>query len=78
MTDITQEKRKLLRLAHKVPVEFRVLDNQQVLIPGVDQQRGQTLIIVTHDPTIGDLCDRIVQMQDGMIVSTDELEMVVG
>ncbi|MCA9395081.1 MAG: PilZ domain-containing protein [Candidatus Omnitrophica bacterium] len=47
MTDITQEKRKLLRLAHKVPVEFRVLDNQQVLIPGVDQQRGQTRNVST-------------------------------
>ncbi len=42
MTDVTTEKRKLLRLANKLPVEFRVLDNQQVLIPGVDQQRGKT------------------------------------
>lgn len=42
MTDVTAEKRKLLRLANKVPVDFRVLDNQQVLIPGVDRQRGQT------------------------------------
>ena len=42
MTDVTAEKRKFLRLAHRVPVEFRVLDQQQVLIPGVDEQRGHT------------------------------------
>lgn len=33
----------------------------------LNRQRGQTLVIVTHDPTIGDLCDRIVRMQDGLI-----------
>jgi putative ABC transport system ATP-binding protein len=34
----------------------------------LNRQRGQTLVIVTHDPGIGDLCDRIVRMQDGLIV----------
>lgn len=42
MTDTTSEKRKLLRVAHKLPVEFKVLDTQQVLIPGVELQRGFT------------------------------------
>jgi len=34
----------------------------------LNQQRGQTLVIVTHDAHIGELCDRIVRMQDGQIV----------
>lgn len=42
------------------------------LMRDLNQQRGQTLIIVTHDPTIGDLCDRIVHMQDGQIVVNGE------
>ena len=38
------------------------------LMRDLNQRRGQTLVIVTHDPAIGDLCDRIVRMQDGLIV----------
>ena len=38
------------------------------LMRQLNREHGQTLVIVTHDPTIGGLCDRIVQMQDGLIV----------
>jgi len=34
----------------------------------LNKERGQTLVIVTHDPHIGELCDRIVRMQDGQII----------
>jgi putative ABC transport system ATP-binding protein len=44
----------------------------------LNRQRGQTLVIVTHDPTIGDLCDRIVRMQDGLIVDQGEHDKVTG
>jgi ABC-type lipoprotein export system ATPase subunit len=44
----------------------------------LNRQRGQTLVIVTHDPTIGDLCDRIVRMQDGLIVDQGEREQVTS
>ena len=30
--------------------------------------QGLTLVIVTHDAVIGELCDRIVKMRDGLIV----------
>ena len=31
------------------------------------KESGKTLIIVTHDPSIAERCDRIVQMTDGRI-----------
>jgi putative ABC transport system ATP-binding protein len=48
------------------------------LMRDLNRQRGQTLVIVTHDPGIGDLCDRIVRMQDGLIVDQGEHDKVTG
>ena len=42
------------------------------LMRALNQQRGQTFIVVTHDAAIGALCDRIIHMQDGLIVPTTE------
>jgi ABC-type lipoprotein export system ATPase subunit len=42
------------------------------LMRSLNQQRGQTFIIVTHDAAIGNLCDRIIHMQDGLIAPTTE------
>lgn len=30
--------------------------------------RGTTLVVVTHDPTVADICRRVVKLRDGMIV----------
>ena len=38
------------------------------LMRSLNRERGQTLVIVTHDLDIGNLCDRIVRMRDGLIV----------
>jgi ABC-type lipoprotein export system ATPase subunit len=38
------------------------------LMRSLNRTRGQTFIVVTHDPEIGNACDRIVQMMDGRIV----------
>lgn len=38
------------------------------LMRTLNRTRGQTLVIVTHDAVIGELCDRIVKMRDGLIV----------
>ncbi len=37
------------------------------LMRQLNRERGQTVVIVTHDPDIGELCDRIVRMRDGLI-----------
>ena len=33
-----------------------------------NRRNNLTFVIVTHDPGIGDRCDRIVRMRDGRIV----------
>jgi putative ABC transport system ATP-binding protein len=30
-------------------------------------ERGQTLVLVTHDPEVGGTCDRIIHMRDGVV-----------
>jgi putative ABC transport system ATP-binding protein len=47
------------------------------LMRQLNQQRGQTLVIVTHDPQIGKLCDRIIRMQDGQIAGREDEALVV-
>ena len=37
----------------------------------LNQERGQTIILVTHDPEVGAACDRVVLMRDGSIVGTE-------
>lgn len=41
------------------------------LLRALNIQVGLTLVVVTHDPGVGALCDRIVRMQDGSIVGDD-------
>lgn len=38
------------------------------LLRGLNQELGQTLVIVTHNREVGELCDRIVRMRDGLIL----------
>jgi putative ABC transport system ATP-binding protein len=43
----------------------------------LNRQRGQTIILVTHDPEVGTACDRVVEMRDGLIVG-DEHRAAIG
>ncbi len=38
------------------------------LMRSLNQEQGQTFVIVTHDAAIGDSCDRVIRMQDGEVV----------
>jgi lipoprotein-releasing system ATP-binding protein len=38
------------------------------LLRAVNQRRGTTFLIVTHDPRLADRCDRIIELVDGRIV----------
>ena len=37
----------------------------------LNKERGQTIVLVTHDPEVGAACDRIVSMRDGLIVGSE-------
>jgi ABC-type lipoprotein export system ATPase subunit len=41
------------------------------LMRELNQTRGVTFVIVTHDPGVGAQCDRIVRMRDGQIVGEE-------
>ena len=41
------------------------------LMQRLNQEGGQTFVIVTHDPQVAALCERIVRMEDGEIVANE-------
>ncbi|HEY9151511.1 MAG TPA: ABC transporter ATP-binding protein [Anaerolineales bacterium] len=41
------------------------------LLLNLNKQRGTTLIIVTHDPTIGEQTQRIIRIRDGMVENSN-------
>jgi len=48
-------------------------DEIRALIADLRRELGQTFVIVTHDPSMNDIADRIINMADGRVItSTDE------
>ncbi|MCB0092768.1 MAG: ABC transporter ATP-binding protein [Caldilineaceae bacterium] len=39
------------------------------IMQNLNRQQRQTFVIVTHDPEVGELCDRVIYMYDGQIVN---------
>lgn len=37
------------------------------LMKAINQKQGTTFVLVTHNPELGELCDRIVHMRDGVV-----------
>ena len=51
------------------------------LLKTLNRERGLTLVLVTHDRGVGEQCDRIVRMRDGIVIDHDEVgsrELGVG
>jgi len=49
-------------------LDSKSADDIIAIMRKLNRERGQTLVLVTHDPNIGARCDRVVQMQDGQVV----------
>ena len=41
------------------------------LLRRFNRERGQTFLIVTHDPEVGAACDRIIRMRDGLVLGSE-------
>lgn len=46
-------------------------DEIVTLLRTLNQQRGLTIVLVTHDARVGDNCDRVLWMRDGRIVGEE-------
>ena len=44
-------------------------DSAETLAAGFDPETGATLVIITHDKALAAMCDRVVTLADGLIVS---------
>ena len=43
------------------------------LLRRFNREHGQTLLLVTHDPEVGEACDRVVHMRDGLVADHDAI-----
>ena len=41
------------------------------LMEQLNREQGQTFVLVTHDPRVGQRCHRLINMSDGQIVSEE-------
>jgi putative ABC transport system ATP-binding protein len=49
-------------------LDSQTADEVMALMRELNQTNRQTFVLVTHDPRIGAMCDRIIQMSDGEII----------
>jgi putative ABC transport system ATP-binding protein len=43
------------------------------LLRRFNRERGQTVVLVTHDAEVGAFCDRIIRMRDGVVVGDERV-----
>ncbi len=44
------------------------------LLRRLNQENGQTFILVTHDPEVAEACDRVIHVRDGLIAHERKIE----
>lgn len=50
-------------------LDSRTASELLALLRHLCRERGQTFVIVTHDPLVGQSCDRVIEMVDGRILA---------
>jgi ABC-type lipoprotein export system ATPase subunit len=59
-------------------IDTKTRDKLIELIRGLNKDHGITMIIVTHDPYLAKIADRVVYLIDGKIVEKEKSEKVTG
>uniref|UniRef100_A0A7C5VW96 ABC transporter ATP-binding protein n=1 Tax=Thermomicrobium roseum TaxID=500 RepID=A0A7C5VW96_THERO len=59
-------------------LDTETADEVMALMRRLNQENGQTFVIVTHDPRIGAMCDRIIHMRDGIIIDDGLAQLQVA
>jgi ABC-type lipoprotein export system ATPase subunit len=54
-------------------LDSRTANDIMELLEELNQDHGQTFVMVTHDAAIGARCDRLISMTDGVITSEEPL-----
>ncbi len=49
-------------------LDTETADDVMRVMRELNQRNSQTFVVVTHDPRIGQMCDRIIRMQDGRVI----------
>ena len=49
-------------------LDTETADDVMRVMRELNQRNQQTFVVVTHDPRIGEMCDRIIRMQDGRVI----------
>lgn len=49
-------------------LDTETADEVMRVMRALNQRNAQTFVVVTHDPRIGAMCDRIIRMQDGRVI----------
>jgi ABC-type lipoprotein export system ATPase subunit len=50
-------------------LDSKAADDILALMRTLNREKGQTFVIVTHDPDIAAICNRVIQMKDGQVVA---------
>jgi putative ABC transport system ATP-binding protein len=58
-------------------LDSRTADEIMGLITELNKSDGLSCVLVTHDPAIGERCDRIVNMRDGRVIDQPVLSCTV-
>ena len=51
-----------------VALDTETADEVMSVVLKLNRENGQTFVFVTHDPRIGAMLDRVINMRDGLIV----------
>lgn len=49
-------------------LDTETADEVMRVMRALNERNAQTFVVVTHDPRIGAMCDRVIRMQDGRVI----------